>query len=258
MKRPLENLPPLDPAHMQALHDQLATRWFENPARALKIGFRKVSQLPLHCTQQRTEVSAMAFRDRHQVFQELGITQEGALLHSEDALYYPPEAPAIDESPYFSQWAVAWEPISTELPVPIKYDRTLIVEIGAGFHLLSLVFTPDPYARDNPQALQLDRLTLRQGHDVFELPLGITYDHDTDQQNLGRVTDIFQLARYAIATINDDYPMAEMVLSEGLRPVIEALRLPACPMRPVASHPASPARLPHDQASPGLPAPQEP
>lgn len=257
MKRPLENLPPLDPAHMQALHDQLATRWFENPARALKIGFRKVSQLPLHCTPRHTGISTMAFRDRDQVFAELGITREGKMLHSEDALYYPPEAPAIDESPYFAQWAIAWEPIFEELPVPIKYDRTLIVEIGAGFHLLSLVFAPDQQGGANPHALQLDRLSIRQGHDAFDLPLGITYDHEIDQHNLSRAADLFQIARFTIETINEDYPMAEMILSEGLRPVVEERRQQAAQTRTRAQRPAAPV-LPRDPASPALPTPQEP
>ena len=256
MKRPLENLPPLDPAHIKALHGQLATRWFENPARALRIGFRKVSQLPLHCTPQHTDISFMAFRDRHQVFAELGIAHEGAMIHSEDALYYPPQAPAIDESPYFAQWAAAWEPISTELPVPLKYDRTLIIEIGAGFHLLSLVFTPD-HVSDSPEALQLDRLSIRQGHDVFDLPLDITHNHAIDQNNLLRVTDLFQIARYTIETINNDYPMAETVLAEGLRPVIHELRQQADHDRTHAQRPY------HTPSSPGagpqgLPAPQEP
>lgn len=257
MKRPLENLPPLEPAHSRALHDQLATRWFENPARALKIGFRKVSQLPLHCTLQHTDISTMVFRDRDQVFKELGISQEGALLHSEDAFYSPPEAPAIDDSPYFAQWAIAWEPISEELPVPLKYDRTLIVEIGAGFHLLSLIFTPDQHERDNPYALQLDRLSIRQGHDVFDLPLSVTYDHEIDQQNLSRATALFQIARFTIETINEDYPMAEMVFSEGLRPVIEELRLQGGQPRIHAQRPAA-ALPPRDPGTSGLPVSQEP
>lgn len=226
MQRPLEDLPPLNPAHRQALDHQLATRWFENPARAFKIGFRKASQLPLHCCLQHTEQAALTFSNRDQILAALGITHEGRTLQSEDSFYYPLAAPVIDDSPYFAQWAMAWEPITAELPVPVKYDRTLIVEIGAGFYLLSLMFAPNRHAYGNPHALQWDRLTIRQGHEAFDLPLGITHDHEADRGNIARAGTLFSVARNAIAAINHDFPMAETVLAEGLRPFIDDARRP--------------------------------
>ncbi len=256
MKRPLENLPPLDPAYRQALDNQLATRWFENPARAFKIGFRKASQLPLHCTQHHTEKSLLTFRHRDHILAALGIENDAPLLPSEGALHYPPQAPAIDDTAYFAQWAATWEPLSDELPVPVKYDRTLIVEIGAGFYLLSLAFTPACSVHD-AQTLQLDRLMLRQGHDVFNLPLDITGDPGMDSHNAQRAHAIFQTARDTITTINDDYPMAETVLSEGLRPVIEELRQQTGLIRTHVLRPAAPTS-PRDPGQPAWSMPQEP
>lgn len=257
MKRPLEDLPPLAPAHRHALEKQLATHWLENPARAFKIGFRKAAQLPLHCIPHHTDISLMTFRDRAQVFDALGIARQGALLQSEERFYFPPAAPAIDDSPYFAQWAAAWEPLSGELPVPLKYDRTLIVEIGAGFHLLSLLFTPEQPSRDAPHALKLDRLSLRQGHDVFALPASVSGDDNTDQHNIARADALLRVARDTIETIHNDYPMAETTLGDGLRPFIEALRPPPSLTHPQARPLVAPA-VPRDPPPPGRPASQEP
>lgn len=224
MKRPLEDDTYANPALAEILTTAVAPTWYERLGLKLYMAARRAFDAPLSCTHYNTRNPCLIFDNVAEIMDRLDLAKITPHLHTDRKLRYPVEAPVIDPSRHFAQWAVVWEPVRRHPGLaPMKDGKTLKVEVGAGMYLLSLTFTP---LRDNPfgDAMQLDSLTLHQGHDVFHLTPEISESVDETRINTTRVAQLFGAARATIELITDDYPCAEMALADGCRGVVEEMR----------------------------------
>ena len=260
MKRPLESDPPVNPALSDLLTSMIAPSWQERARLKFYMAARRAFNLPLSITHYHATNSCMTFDNLTEIMDRLDLAKITPHLQADRVLRYPPEAPAIDQSRHFAQWALVWEPIDRSGPMPAKAHRTLRIEIGAGMHMLSLTFTPlrqDSFS----DKMQLDDLTVYHGHDVYDLPLDITESLEETRTNVGRVARLFGTARATIEMMHDDYPLAETALADGCRPVLDDLREEAlaCQRREEAEERAAAnPQIPQNGGNPGLYKPQEP
>lgn len=223
MKRPLDTYPPLKAAYHQALQQQLATRWYQNPLRVLKIGLRKAAQLPAHCHQAHCDHPLLVTADLQQALRLVGLKPGMGRLETEMPLYIPAQAPVIDPSLHFAQFAAVWEPILPDYPVPVKLHNSLICEMGAGFYLLSLHFAPHQNTSGSA-ALQLDQMSIRQGHEVYHLPVHHSDDATANQINRARIEEVLMISRKFVNRVNYAYTRAERILEQGLMALIADMR----------------------------------
>src|SRR3989338_1415389 len=111
--------------------------------------------------------SCLHFDGKETLFDRLGLKDLENRIVSGKPLYIPEnptnESDRVAER-HFPQLAVVWEGQTKD----VQYIRTLEVEIGAGFNLLSLKFCPLP-SRVFEETLQLDLLNVIRGHDYYEL-----------------------------------------------------------------------------------------
>lgn len=224
MKRPLEDDTPANPALTAMLTAAVAPTWYERLGLRLYMAARRAFDAPISCTHYNTNTPCMIFDNVAEIMDRLDLSKITPHLRTDSILRYPVEAPIIDRSPHFAQWALVWEPVRRGPGCPpMKAHNTLTVEVGAGLFLLSLTFTP---LRDDPFGgkMQLDSLTLRQGHEVFYVRPEITDSVEETRINTTRVVELFGTARATIELITDDYPCAEMALADGCRGVAEAMR----------------------------------
>jgi hypothetical protein len=225
LKRPLDSLPSLKAAYHQALQDQLATRWFENPARVLKIGIRKASQLPLHCSQRDCEQPLLVVSGLEEALKLVGLRPTMGRLDTEVPLYLPAQAPLIDPGIHFAQFAAVWEPILPDYPIPVKLHNSLICEMGAGFHLLSLQFAPHIQStKVDSSAMQLDRVVLHHGHETYQMDVSRDADPCREQVKWERLAEILTISRKFLRRLDHAYARAERTLTQGLSPIIDDLR----------------------------------
>lgn len=218
MKRPLEdNEPALDPALKDLLIAQMCPTWHGRLRLKLYWAARHAFKIPIACTSYNTKAPYMIFESLEDVLQRLDLMQAKPYLQTNHTLRYPVEAPAIDKSRHFAQWAAVWQPVKNDL----RAHRTLVVEVGAGFHLLSLKFTP---LKDDAsgQRMQLDEAILRHGHEVFTIETG--RDYGDNSRDRARTAQIFAAAQATIELIHHDYPLAETALADGVRDALSGLR----------------------------------
>lgn len=224
MKRPLEDDTPANPALTEMLTAAVAPTWYERFGLKLYMAARRAFDAPIACIHYNTNNPCMIFDNVAEIMDRLDLSKVTPHLQTDHILRYPVEAPIIDPSLHFAQWALVWEPVKREAGLaPMKARNTLTVEVGAGMFLLSLTFTP---LRDDPfsDKMQLDNIRLHHGHDVFYVRPEITESVDETRINTTRVARLFGAARATIELITDDYPCAEMALADGCRSVAEEMR----------------------------------
>lgn len=255
MKRPLEdNEPPVNPA----IKDQMIALMCPTPLERLRLKLymaaRHAFKMPIACTTYNTKAPYMVFENLEDVLQRLDLAPIKPHLQTDHILRYPLEAPIIDQSRHFAQWAAVWQPVKNDLCA----HRTLLIEIGAGFHLLSLRFTP-LHGDHTGQKIQLDEATLRHGHDVFNIETG--GDSGNNNRDRTRTAQLFATAQATIELIHNDYPLAETALADGVRDTLSGLRAEEQEYlrREQAAEQAAPHLHDCQKArNPGLCKPQEP
>jgi len=111
--------------------------------------------------------SCVHFDGKGTLFDRLGLKVVEGRLQSGKVLHIP-ENPTTDKGQvadrYFPQLAVIWEGQKNGY----KFSRTLEIEIGSGFNLLSLTFCPLA-SNTHAETLQIDLLNVMRGHDCYSL-----------------------------------------------------------------------------------------
>ncbi len=253
MRRPLEEQPPINPELRDALVATACPTWYERLSLQLYMAARHAFKIPVNVTHFNTKSPYLIFNSLDEVMTLLDLEKVAPRLTRGQILRYPVEAPAIDQSRHFAQWAVVWEPVTNDLCAA----QTLKVEVGAGMCLLSLSFTPLAGAAERGgKKMQLDEITLQRGHDAYDIPVGQDGGaYDSDQ--IARVRQLLMGARETIQMIHDDYPLAETALADATRPVFEHMSAREQEyLRQEAALEADQQR--QNGRNPGLSAPQEP
>jgi hypothetical protein len=111
--------------------------------------------------------SYVHFDGKESLFDRLGLKEVAGQLQSGKLLCIP-ENPETDKGQvadrYFPQLAVIWEGQKNGY----KFSRTLEIEIGSRFNLLSLTICP-LISNKRSEALQLDLLNVMRAHDYYSL-----------------------------------------------------------------------------------------
>lgn len=219
MQRPLENTSvALSPALENFLISQKCGSWHSRLHLKLYMAARRAFKLPLSDTYFNTRDPYLVFDSLDDIMTRLDLAKITPHLQGDRILRHPPEAPEIDPSQHFAQWAVVWEPVHNGL----RAARTLKVDVGAGFCLLSLSFTPlRATSMTADKRMQLDEIMLRHGHDLYDVPAGRTGPGDDDPVDPGHAVQMFAAACATISLIHADYPLAESTLHEATRPVFD-------------------------------------
>lgn len=246
MKRPLEERPPINPELKAALTAQVCPTWYERLSLQLYMAARQAFNMPLNVIYHNTSTPYLIFNSREEIMTLLDLEKVTPHLARGQILRYPLEAPDIDPSRHFAQWAVVWEPVTNDLCAA----RTLKVEVGAGFCLLSLTFTPlAGSTAHGDREMKLDEIILQHGHNAYDIPVGHD-DGEHDSEQLARVRQLLWGARATIELIHDDYPLAETTLESATHPVFEHMR--------AREQDYLRAEAAQNVRNPGFPQPQEP
>lgn len=220
MKRPLEEQPPINPELKNTLMAMAFPTWYERLSLQLYMAARHAFKIPLPVTCFNTPDPYMVFDSLDEIMTLLDLNKITQHLTRDNILRYPLTAPDIDPTRHFAQWAVVWEPVVNDLCAV----RTLKVDVGAGFCLLSLTFTPLQNVSERAgKKMQLDKIILQYGHDAYDVLVGRengVYNSVTAHH----VMQLFTAARTTIALIHDDYPLAETTLTSTTQPIFEQLR----------------------------------
>lgn len=223
MKRPLVDDFELAPAARQLLVHAVYPTWRDRLRMKLDAAVRRAFRAPVSGVHTHTNNACALFNNIDEVMGRLNLSRVMPHLRTNTKLFHPVDAPIIDNTSTFAQWGLIWEPVSEDRDlVPVKSRQTLNIEIGAGYYLLSLTFTPQPDLIFEP-LMQLDSVAIHRGHDVYYLPLSLNGSLEETRETIKRTAQVMDTARATITMIDEDYPQAEMTLADGLRPIIESL-----------------------------------
>jgi hypothetical protein len=150
------------------LEQQMFPRWHERMAYRVSEAFRKAFLGPIRLSTYNTTDAVLTFSNREEIMSRLGLSGLDIDFRNGEIFRLPSDEEGKGHGAHFPQLAAVWEPRDEN----VMNEATLQVEVGAGFHLVSLKFCRKFSTRFQvPEEMQLDSAAVFKGHNYTELSM---------------------------------------------------------------------------------------